>query len=163
VIRHALAMAVAFAIGVSPAHADTLVELPKTRAQLVVPDGWHKLAVPALLAAYKHTDGSILAVARADVPNPDAWRPEVREGYADEIERGIATSVPGYRRLTRKLSVANGIPALDVEARRGDVTLIFRVLLFRTYALALAIEVPPGGRVEPARAIAVTFAPPKDP
>jgi hypothetical protein len=162
VIRGALAAALAISIAASPAHADTLVELPRTKAQLIVPDGWHKLAVPALLAAYKH-EGAILAVARADVPNPDAWKPETRERYADEVERGIAASVPSYRRIARKLSVANGVPALDIEARRGDVTLMFRVLLFRTYALTLALEVPPGGRLEPAREIAAAFAPPKRP
>jgi hypothetical protein len=34
------------------------------------------------------------------------------------------------------------------------------VLLFWTYALALAIEVPPGGDAKAARAIAARFAPP---
>ena len=36
-----------------------------------------------------------------------------------------------------------------------------RILLFRTYALAVTIEVPRDGELADARAIATTFAPPK--
>jgi hypothetical protein len=39
---------------------------------------------------------------------------------------------------------------------------IVRVLLFRTYALALAIEVPKKGDIAVARTIAQKFAPPPE-
>ena len=54
------------------------------------------------------------------------------------------------------------MPALDLEARReGGATVVVRVLLFRTYAIALAIGVPKGGELKSARGIAAAFAPPK--
>jgi hypothetical protein len=53
------------------------------------------------------------------------------------------------------------VPALDIEAKRdGGATVIVRVLMFHTYALSLAIEVPKGGDLAAARAIVQAFAPP---
>src|SRR5690606_21137687 len=89
--------------------------------------------------------GVVLAITRAQVPNLDAYRTREREAYADQIERGVAARVPGYRRVSRRLGERHGTPALDLEARAdGGKTIVVRVLLFWTYALALAIEVPPG-------------------
>jgi hypothetical protein len=144
------------------AGASTLVDLPKTKAQLEIPDGWQTTPAPGTVAAYRDERGSILAVTRADVPNPDAWKSETKHAYADEIELGLSARVPGYKRVAKKLTTANNIPVLDLEARReGGATLVVRVLLFRTYALALAIEVPKGGDLKAARSIALAFAIPK--
>lgn len=146
------------------AHAETLVEFPKTKVQLTLGDGWQAVTAPSLVAAYKHDAGLVLAVTRADVPNPDAWVAEKKQAYADKVEAGIKAKLPGYKRLAKKLTDANGIPALDVEARReGGAIVVVRVLLFRTYALSLAVEVPKGGDLALARSVVKTFAPPKEP
>lgn len=151
--------------GQSPsAYADTVIDLPKTKARLELPDTWKATPIPGLLAVYKDDRGAVLAVTRADVPNPNAWKSETKKAYADKVERGLAKSIPGYKRVAKKLGTAIGIPALDVEARRRDgATVVVRVLLFRTYALSLAIEVGKGGDVAAARAIARAFAPPPEP
>ena len=152
------------------AHADTAVELPKTKTQLVLADAWKRVATKEVaaaknvVAAYKHDAGLVLAVTRADLPNPDAWVSDKKQAYADQVEKGIKAKVPGYKRVSKKLVDANGIPALDVEAKRdGGSIVVVRVLLFRTYALSLAIEVPKGGDVALARTVAKAFAPPKAP
>lgn len=146
------------------AGADTLIELPKTKARLELFDGWQPIRATGLVTAYRHASGAVLAVTRADVPNPEAWRRKTREAYADRVERGIAAAIPGYRRRSKKLVTAGGIPALDVEARRVDgATVLVRVLLFRTYALSLAIEVPANADPASARAIVQTFAPKAEP
>lgn len=153
-----VAMAVA-----TPAFADTVIQLPRTRTQLELPDGWTAAPGAGVVAIYKDTRGTVLAVTRADVPNPDAWRNKTKAAYADEVERGLRKGITGYKRTSKKLGSANGIPALDVEAtREGGATVIVRVLLFRTYALALAIEVPAKGDIAVARAIAQKFAPPPE-
>lgn len=147
------------------AAADTVYELPRSKARLELPDGWLAVQAPSLVAAYKHPGGSVLAVTRADVPNSPAWKDEakVREAYADQIERGIRSKIAGYKRVARKLADANGVPALDLEATRdGGATVILRILLFRSYALALAIEVPAKGDLAIARAIAAKLTPPKE-
>lgn len=144
------------------AHAETVVELPKTTARLELPDGWQTRPAPGIVAGYSDARGALLAVTRSDVPNPDAWKSETKQAYADEVERGIRSRIPGYKRLRKKLATVAGVPALDVEAKRdGGATVIMRVLLFRTYALSLAIEVPKGADVAGARAIAASFEPPK--
>ena len=146
------------------ARAETLVELPKTKTQLVLDDAWKRIQTKEVVAAFKHDAGLLLAVTRADVPNPDAWVSEKKQAYADQVERGIKAKLPGYKRVSKKLVDANGIPALDVEAKReGGAIVVVRVLLFRTYALSIAIEVPKGGDVAVARTIAKSFAPPKEP
>ena len=64
----------------------------------------------------------------------------------------------GGRELSRHVGEVNGVPVLDVELRRADGSVVvLRYLLFRTYALALAIE---GTDAAKARAIAASFKPP---
>lgn len=159
----ALLAALAALLAAAPARADEL-RLPDTRAVVDVPAGWAAIdgaAARGLVAGYRGPRGAVLAITRAPVPNGDAYRSAEREGYADRIERGIAARVKGYKRVARKLAERRGTPALDLEARReGGGTLVVRVLMFWTYALALAIEVPPGGDTAVARAIAASFAPP---
>jgi hypothetical protein len=161
---------IVIALVVASSHADTVVELPKTKTTLVLDDAWKRVttkevtAAKDVVAAYKHDAGLVLAVTRADLPNPDAWVSDKKHAYADQIEKGIKAKLPGYKRVAKKLVDANGIPALDVEAKRdGGAIVVVRVLLFRTYALSLAIEVPKGGDVALARTIAKSFAPPKEP
>ncbi len=138
------------------------VALPKTKAVLDVPTGWTKLADPSLVIAYKGPAGMILAVTRAAVPNASAWIPASRAAYVAEVERGAIAAVPGQRKLTSRTTLANGIPAFDLELRRADgSTIVTRILLFRTYALAATIEIPKGGALEPARAITSQFSPPR--
>jgi hypothetical protein len=149
----------------APARGETVVELGKQKVTLALADGWTRPEQPAqgaLLEVFAHEKGHALAVTRADLPNPDAWVSEKKQAYADKVEAGIKSKVPGYKRLVKKLVDANGIPALDVEAKRKDgAIVVVRVLLFRTYALSVAIEVPKGGDVAIARDVAKLFAPPK--
>jgi hypothetical protein len=149
----------------APAARAGAVKLPRTSAVLDVPAGWAPIddaAGRGLVAGYRGDRGVVLAVTRAPVPNTAAYRAQDREAYADQIERGIAARVKGYRRVARRLGEQSGTPALDLEAKRADgATIVVRVLLFWTYALALAIEVPPGADAKVARDIAAGFAPPK--
>ena len=147
------------------AHADTLIELPKTKARLELPEGWTKAEQPALVATYKHENGSVLVVSRTDAPNGDAWSDDAkkRQAHADAIERGLQKGIPGYKRLRKKLGKANDVPMLELETTRdGGSVVVARILMFRTYALALGIEVPSKSLVPGARAITATFAPPKE-
>jgi hypothetical protein len=156
----ALLVVLVLAVG-APARADTVVEFPRTKARLEVPDSWKSSPAAGLVAVYKDDRGAVLAITRADVPNPDAWKSGTKQGYVDKVERGLRARIPGYKRTSKKLVTAGGVPALDVEAtREGGATVIVRVLLFRTYALSLAIEVPSNGDVSGARTIAQRFAPP---
>jgi hypothetical protein len=152
----------ALALAVSSAAADPIA-LPDTRATLTVDRGWTSLPVsPRLVVAYKGPGGAVLAVTRAQVSNPDAWRAKTREAYLEQVERGIAASIRGYRRIAKRTGDLHDVPFLDVEARRDDgATIVVRMLLFRTYALGLAIEVPKGTDAVGARAIAQSFGPPK--
>jgi hypothetical protein len=157
-----LAIAVALLATAAPARAE-VVDLPNTKATLTLGDAWQVVRATGVVAAYKTDAGAVLAVTRADVPNPKAWASETKQAYADEVEKGIKASIPGYKRVTKKVIEANGVPALDVEAKRdGGATVVVRVLLFRTYALSVAIEVPKGGDLASARAIAKAFAAPKE-
>lgn len=146
------------------AYGETIVEFPKSKATLALDTSWQRVTTKAdknLVEIYKHSAGHVLAVTRADVPNPDAWVAAKKQAYADQVEKGIKAQVPGYKRLTKKLGDANGVPALDIEAKReGGAIVVVRVLLFRTYALSLAIEVPKAGDVAIARTAVKTFAPP---
>ena len=143
------------------ARAD-VIDLPSTKAQLVLGAGWHALTTKGVVLSYKHDRGALLAVTRADVPNADAWIKDKRQTYLDQVEKGLRGKL-ATKRVTKKTVDANGVPALDVEAKRdGGVTVIVRVLLFRTYALAVAIEVPKGGDLAGARAIAKAFMPPRE-
>ncbi|HSK03501.1 MAG TPA: hypothetical protein VK932_19750 [Kofleriaceae bacterium] len=166
-MRPAAALAVvalAASLAAAPAAHAGEIALPGTRAVLDLPAGWTPIegaTERGLVAGYRGARGMVLAVTRAGVPNTDAYRKAAREAYADQIERGIAGRVDGYRRIARRLGERHGTPALDLEARRRDgATIVVRVLLFWTYALALAIEVPPGEGVAAARAIAAGFGPP---
>jgi hypothetical protein len=155
------------ALHVGAARAETLIEIPKSKATLTLDDNWQRIA-PArndkgALEVYKHSAGHVLALTRADLPNPDAWVQDKKQAYADQVEKGIKSKVPGYKRLAKKLADANGVPALDIEAKRQDgAIVVVRVLLFRTYALSLAIEVPKAGDVAIARTAVKTFTPPKE-
>jgi hypothetical protein len=142
-----------------------LLALPNTKATIDLPDaGWTKIDdKPALVAAYRGPGGALLAITRAQVPNSDAWRSKKRDAYVAEIAKGALAKLPGGKELARKLGDATGVPALDLEVRTKDgATVVLRYLLFRTYALALALEIPRGGDVAAARAIAKSFSPPKE-
>ena len=153
---HALVVALGVSAAV-PAAAEVIV-LPHTKATVTLGAEWKPVLAPALVAAYRSDNGLVLAITRAQIPNPDAWRAKTREAYADEIERGVTTGIRGYKRLARVLAERQGIPALDLEARRADgVTIVLRVLLFRTYALTVAIEVPRKADLAAARAITRSF------
>lgn len=147
------------------AHADTVVELPKTKATLTLADAWKRVA-PApkgLVETFRHDAGLVLAVVRADVSNSDAWNADRKQAYADQVERGIKSKIPGYKRITKKMGQANGVPSLDVEAKRDDgAMIVVRVLMFRSYSLSVSIEVPKGNDIALARAVTRRFAPPKD-
>jgi hypothetical protein len=147
-------------VGAGLAHADK-VTLPRTKAVLDVPASWTKIEAPTLVASYRGPSGHVLAVTRAQVPNPDAWRPKTRDAYADQIERGAVAASPGSKRTARKFGDVNGVPALDLELATKTGAIVMRVLLFRTYALTAAIEVPKGASLDDARAITAKFAPPK--
>jgi hypothetical protein len=154
---------VALLVGV--AHAETLVALPNSKATLTLGDGWKRQThtFKGIVEIFKHDAGALLVVTRADVPNPDAWVADKKQAYVDKVEAGIKASVPGYKRLAKKVVDANGVPALDLETKRdGGSTIVIRVLLFRTYSVSAAIEVPKGGDVAAARAITKAFAPPKE-
>ncbi len=145
------------------AHAD-VVALPSTRAVVDVPPSWSAVAVEQVVLARRGPAGELLAITRANVPNPDAWRAKTREAYVEQIERGVASKIRGYHKQARRLGEVDGVPVLDLEARRDDgATIVLRILLFRTYALALAIEVPKRGAVATARQIAQGFGPPIGP
>jgi hypothetical protein len=162
-VSRALAALVLVALVAMPAAAETIA-LPSSTAKLVLPDGWTAVKAPGVVAAYRTEGGAVLAVTRASVPNPDAWRAQTRAAYADKVERGIRAGIPGYKPTAKKLVEASGMPALDIEATRdGGATVLVRVLLFHTYALSLAIEVPRGGDLAAARAIIQAFAPPPKP
>jgi hypothetical protein len=146
------------------AHADTVVEFPKSKATLTLADAWKRVA-PApkgLVDNFRHDLGLTLAVVRADVSNSDAWSAEKKQAYADQVERGIKSKIPGYKRITKKMGQVNGVPSLDVEAKRDDgAMIVVRVLMFRTYSLTVSIEVPKGNDIALARAVTRRFTPPK--
>ncbi|HEU0036942.1 MAG TPA: hypothetical protein VFQ53_40305 [Kofleriaceae bacterium] len=159
------AVVVALVLAAAPARADDIA-LPRSKAILHLPGGWTKLDIPAVVVAYRSASGSTLAITRAQVPNFDAWRSKTRDGYVEQIEKGALAAVPGGKKLAKKLGEApGGVPALDLEIRRPDgATLVMRVLLFRSYTLGLVIEVPgKSGKLDEARAITTTFAPPREP
>ena len=117
------------------------------KAQLEVPDAWQKVTIDGVAVAYRQDKRVTLAITRNEAPNPDAWSTEkkTREAYADAIERGLARAIPGYKRTRRTLATAGRVPALDLEATRdGGATVIVRVVMFRSYALTLAMAAPHG-------------------
>jgi hypothetical protein len=146
---------------VSAAAADPIA-LPDTRATLDLDlREWTATQTdPAhgLVAAYRSKTDA-LAVTRAPIPNPDAWRAKTRDAYVDELERGLAAAVPEYKRTARTVGDANGVPVVDIEARTKYGTAMFRFLLFRTYSLTLALEPKD---LAHGRAIAHAFTVPPD-
>jgi hypothetical protein len=154
---HALVVALSISLGARSAHAD-VIDLPDTYAEVTLDTRtWHAVAKPGLVAAYTNDRGDLLAVTRAQVPNIGAWRTKTRDAYVDQIEKGLVGE--GYKPRSKKLTTIEGVPVLDLEAshRRGPV--VIRIILFRTYALSLAIEGPRLSRTA-ARAITKTFVPP---
>lgn len=146
---------------VAPIVLAILIAIPNTKATLELDGAWTARPAPTIVLAYQAPSGALLAVTRAQVPNADAWRSKTRDAYVAEVERGAIASVRGATRLSHRVGEANGVPVLDLELRRADgATLVLRYLLFRTYALALAIEIPRGTDAASARAIAASFAPP---
>ncbi|MDQ3337544.1 MAG: hypothetical protein M4D80_20465 [Myxococcota bacterium] len=141
------------------AHAEAIT-LPNTKATIDLPQTWKTATADGVVLGAKGPAGEVLAITRSQVPNPDAWRSKKRDVYLDQIEKGVAAKVKGYKRVTRKLDVTT-VPTLDLEAKRDDgATIVMRILLFRTYALALAVEVPKRASTTDARAIVTTFTPP---
>lgn len=144
-----------------PGHADVL-DLPRTKATIDIPKAWTVVPHPELVAAYQH-DGVVVAVSRAQVPNPDAWRPKTRDAYLAEIERGALAAVPRQKRASRKQHLLHGVPVLDLELDRADGSrVVMRTLVFRTYALSASVLVPKArrGALGEARAIATSLVPP---
>ncbi len=138
-----------------------VVALPNTKATIAIDDGWKPVPAQGIVAAYRGPRGEILAVTRAQVPNADAWREKTRAAYLDAVERGAIAAIKGAKRIAHKVGEANGVPVLDLEVRRDDgATIVLRYVLFRTYALGLAIEVPNGRSASEARTIAASFTPP---
>jgi len=144
------------------AQPDQAVTFPRTKTTLRVPASFTRVEKTGLVAGFRDSRGTLLAVTRASLPNPDAWRSKTRDAYLEQIERGVLASIRGAKKLSRQALSAGGIPALDLEVRRDDgATILVRVLVFRTYALSLALEVPKRGSLDDARAIVKSFAPPK--
>lgn len=140
------------------------VELPKTLAHLTLPDEWTAVRAQGVVAAFKRADGAVLAVTRAEVPNPDAWLKDKakREAYADQVAAGVKASLTGTKRFTMKLTEMNNVPALDCEGTKDGAPVVVRVLLFRTYALSLAIGLPNGAdakSIKDAKDVLAKFGP----
>jgi len=149
---------VALAFCAATAAAD-VIDLPNTRATVTIDAAWTPVTAPGLVAAYRTADGLVAAITRAQIPNPDAWREKKRDAYTSEVERGVLGA--DLKRTARKVALLDGVPTLELEARRPDgATVLVRILLFRTYALSLAIEVPRGAPAAAARALLASFAPP---
>lgn len=162
-LANSMLVAVAAVIALAaPAHAETVIQVPKSSARLAVDDGWRRVThtYPDNIDIYEHERGSRLVLTRADIPNPDAWVDRKRQAYVDQVEKGIARSVAGYKRLARKVGHAGNVPALDLEVKTSrGTTLVIRVLLYRTYSVSAGIEVPEHGDVAAARAILKAFGP----
>lgn len=153
---HAL-VAIALLVSAPRARAD-VIDLPDTSAELSLDTKvWRPVTKPGLVAGFTNDRGELLAVTRAQVPNIDAWRSKTRDAYVEQIEKGLALA--GYKPSSKKLTTIEGVPVLDLEASHKRGPIVIRVILFRTYALSLAIEGPRLSR-SAARAIAKTFVPP---
>jgi hypothetical protein len=183
------ALVVALALIGAPgvAHAE-VIDLPDTRAELTLDTRtWHTTPTTSPgatsgLVYGAHTERERLAVTRAQIPNIDAWRAKTRDAYVEQIEKGLVAA--GYKVSSKKLSTIEGVPVLDLEAtpeKRASNSkssaesksteskateskskrepIVMRVILFRTYALTLALEGPRSSRAA-LRAIAKSFVPP---
>ena len=158
------ALVVGLVMLASVARADQVITLPRTKATLRLPAAFTRVERPRVVAGFRDPHGVLVAVTRAGVPNPEAWRAKTRDAYLEQIERGVLASIGGGKRLARSTAPVAGIPTLDLEVRRDDgATIVIRILVFRTYALGLAIELPRKASLDEARAIAKAFAPPSVP
>lgn len=136
-----------------------VIDLPDTLAQLSLDTrAWRATPRPGLVAGFTTERNERLAVTRAQIPNIDAWRAKTRDAYVAQIVAGLVAL--GYKPSTKKLTTIEGVPVLDLEATHARGPLVMRVILFRTYALSLAIEVPTRSARGAARTIAKTFVPP---
>jgi hypothetical protein len=151
----ALVAAAALAVALLASHAVAEPRaLPDTRATVDLDARTWRPVEPAptgVIAGYTTKAGGALAITKTRIPNPDAWRDKTRDAYVDEVERGIAISVPGYKRTKRVIVAAADTPRrdgtgeapyVDLEAKTArNTVLIVRVLLYRTYALSLVVEI----------------------
>jgi hypothetical protein len=158
-VRALVARALVALVVIAGTAAADVVDLPNTRATVTVDAAWTPVTAPGLVAAYRTADGVVAAITRAQIPNPDAWRDKTRDAYVGEVERGVLGA--DLRRTAHDVTKLEGVPTLTLEARRPDgATVLVRILLFRTYALSLAIEVPRGAPAAAARALLASFVPP---
>lgn len=135
-----------------------VIALPSTKAAIDLPRTWAPVETPGVVLGATGPGRELLAITRSAAPNPDAWRGKKRDAYLEELEAGVAARIAGYRRISKKLGEIGTVPTLDLEATRADgATIVLRVLVYRTYALALAIEVPKRVSPRAARAVVKTF------
>jgi hypothetical protein len=138
------------------------VAIPSSKALFDVPKTWTRQPDDPAVVGRWTRGTSVLAITRAQVPNLGAWIKASRETYVAEVERGALGAVAGTKKLARAFADINGVPTLDLELRRPDGTqLVIRYLLFRSYALAVTIEVAKGGSLDEARAIAKKLTAPR--
>jgi hypothetical protein len=151
----ALAIAVASALAAATAAAEPaaprIVDLPETPAELRLDAAWQDAPLPAgvpdaPVGVWRHPSGAVLVVTRVAAPNGDAWRDATRAAYADDVEAGVRSAVPGYRRRSRAVRDLRGVPALDLSFRRtvdGTVEVVaMRVVFFRNYSVTATVAVP---------------------
>ncbi len=121
------------------------------RFQLDLDDGWREVPAPTdshtPLVGFEHRKRrALMAVSRVEYPNLDAWRRRTRKAYYSEIEKGIKTSVDGYKRLRQNTTRLGRVPALDLTFRHrdkdGERVVFMRFLFFRTYSLSLSLSLP---------------------
>lgn len=151
ITRFAAAALVALALPAAhraDAHAagTTPVDLADTPADLVVARGWAldpaaRSQPPDVLATLRGPGGLHATVARLATPNPRAWRADKRDAYLAEVIEGFAAHASGRVVVSRP---AGPVPTLDLDFFRASPRELVRVrvLLFRTYTLAMVIAGP---------------------
>ena len=151
--RVLVVLSLAFVLASAPAPARAaprVINLPRTLATLTVDAPWVEqpaaTSPTSTVLELAHPRGVRVVLTRTDAPNPQAWRAATREAYVDELERGFAAA-PGYRRGKRTVTLRATIPTVDLrfERRLPDGTreqVVVRLLLYRTYTLALAAAGP---------------------
>lgn len=134
-----------------PADKAPLVRDAVQRYELRLGSGWTSMGVAqgakVPLVGYQHArSGALLSISRVDYPNAAAWKRKSRDAYYAEIERGLRDAAPGYERVDMEALMLGSVPALDVTFRRsgraGREVVLFRILLFRQYSLAMALSMP---------------------
>ena len=128
------------------AQADSATSLaPTAPYTLALGNEWKPLEpVPeGLLAAYR-AGTRRAALVRIDYPNRDAWRK--KRAFFEQVERGLAASTRGYRRLSQRTTRIARVPVLDINYRRqteaGEEEVWARFLFFRRFSVALVLSVP---------------------